>query len=240
MPTAIVTGASSGIGLAIAQALAERGYSLVLTSRSLTLSHPGLAQIKSERLAIVAGDIAEPDTARQVLRSGLDRFGGVDLLVNNAGIFIPRPFVDYTEQEYERLMSTNVRGFFNLTRPVLAHMLARRSGHIVNITSSLAENPIRQVPCVLPMLAKGGLNAATRALALEVAGTGVRVNAVSPGIIRTPMHPDHTHEMLATLQPMCRIGEAHEIARGVLYLEDSPFVTGELLHIDGGASVGRW
>jgi NAD(P)-dependent dehydrogenase (short-subunit alcohol dehydrogenase family) len=240
MPTAIVTGASSGIGLAIAQALAERGYSLVVTSRSLTPSHPGFAQIGPERLAVVAGDIADADTARMVLRSGLDRFGGIDLLVNNAGIFIPKPFVDYTEQEYERLMSTNVRGFFNLTRPVLTHMLARRAGHIVNITTSLAENPIRQVPCVLPMLAKGGLNAATRALALEVAGTGVRVNAVSPGIIRTPMHPDHTHEMLATLQPMGRIGEADEIARGVLYLEDSPFVTGELLHIDGGASVGRW
>lgn len=240
MPTAIVTGASSGIGLAIAGALASRGYALVVTSRSISESHPSIARIGAERLAVVTGDVADPDTPRALLEAAVGRFGGVDLLVNNAGIFIPKPFAQYTDEDFERLMATNVRGFFNLTRPVLAHMLERGAGHIVNITTSLAENPIKQVPCVLPMLAKGGLNSATRALALEVSGTGVRVNAVSPGIIRTPMHPEHTHEMLATLHPIGRMGDAEDIANGVLYLEDAPFVTGEILHVDGGASIGRW
>lgn len=240
MRTAIVTGASSGIGLAIARALAARGYALVVTSRSISPLHPSIAEIQAKRIAVIPADIANSGTAHAVLEAALGQFGGVDLLVNNAGIFIPKPFTQYTEEEYEGLMGTNVRGFFNLTRPVLAHMLSRGAGHIVNITTSLAENPIKQVPCVLPMLAKGGLNAATRALALEVSGTGVRVNAVSPGIIRTPMHPEHTHEMLATLHPMGRMGDPQDIARGVLYLEDSPFVTGEILHVDGGASIGRW
>ncbi|XVJ59669.1 MAG: SDR family oxidoreductase [Tepidisphaera sp.] len=240
MPTAIVTGASSGIGLAIATALANRGYALIVTSRSISTSHPCIATIGANRIEVIRGDVADAATSRALLKTAVDRFGGVDLLVNNAGIFIPKPFAQYTDEDYERLLATNVRGFFNLTRPVLAHMLERSSGHIVNITTSLAENPIKQVPCALPMLTKGGLNAATRALALEVSGTGVRVNAVSPGIIRTPMHPEHTHEMLATLHPMGRMGDAEEIARGVLYLEDSPFVTGEILHVDGGASIGRW
>lgn len=240
MPTAIVTGASSGIGLAIATALAARGYALVVTSRTISATHPSVHEIGAKRIVAIGGDIADAATSRAVLAAALDTFGGVDLLVNNAGIFIPKPFATYSDDEYDRLMGTNVRGFFQLTRPVLAHMLAKGSGHIVNITTSLAENPIKQVPCVLPMLAKGGLNAATRALALEVSGTGVRVNAVSPGIIRTPMHPEHTHEMLAGLHPIGRMGDADEIARGVLYLEDSPFVTGEILHIDGGASIGRW
>lgn len=240
MPTAIVTGASSGIGLAIARALAARGYALVVTSRSITTSHPSIARIGAERIAVITGDVADSGTASAAVEAALNRFGGVDLLVNNAGIFIPKPFAEYIDEEYERLMATNVRGFFNLTRPVLAYMLSRGAGHIVNITTSLAENPIKQVPCTLPLLAKGGLNAATRALALEVSGTGVRVNAVPPGIIRTPMHPEHTHEMLATLHPMGRMGDAEEIANGVLYLENSPFVTGEILHIDGGASIGRW
>lgn len=240
MPTAIVTGASSGIGLAIAGALAARGYALVVTSRSISKSHPSIASIGAEHIAVISGDVADPGTARAALEAALGQFGGVDLLVNNAGIFIPKPFTQYTDEDFDRLMATNVRGFFNLTRPVLAHMLSRGAGHIVNITTSLAENPIKQVPCALPMLTKGGLNAATRALALEVSGTGVRVNAVSPGIIKTPMHPEHTHEMLATLHPIGRMGDANEIANGVLYLEDSPFVTGEILHIDGGASIGRW
>lgn len=240
MPTAIVTGASSGIGLAIASALAARDYALVVTSRTISAAHPSVREIGAKRLIAVGGDIADAATSRAVLAAALETFGGVDLLVNNAGIFIPKPFATYSDDEYDRLMGTNVRGFFQLTRPVLAYMLAKGSGHIVNITTSLAENPIKQVPCVLPMLAKGGLNAATRALALEVSGTGVRVNAVSPGIIRTPMHPEHTHEMLAGLHPIGRMGDADEIARGVLYLEESPFVTGEILHIDGGASIGRW
>lgn len=240
MPTAIVTGASSGIGLAISVALAARGYALVVTSRSISASHPSIATIGAERLAAISGDVSDPATSRALLETAVGRFGGVDLLVNNAGIFIPKPFAQYTDEDFDRLMATNVRGFFNLTRPVLAHMLQRGSGHIVNITTSLAENPIKQVPCTLPLLAKGGLNAATRALALEVAGSGVRVNAVSPGIIRTPMHPEHTHETLATLHPVGRMGDAAEVASGVLYLEDSPFVTGEILHVDGGASIGRW
>lgn len=240
MKTAIVTGASSGLGLAIATSLAARGYNLVVTSRSISREHASIRKMVGGKVVPVTGDIADRDTAGRVVGAAVEHFGGVDLLVNNAGIFLPKPFTDYSDEEFDRLIGTNVRGFFTLTRPVLRHMLERGAGHIVNITSSLVENPIKQVPCVLPMIAKGGLDAATRCLALEVSGTGVRVNAVSPGIMRTPMHAEHMHAALAALHPVGRMGDPEDVARGVLYLEDSLFVTGEILHVDGGAALGRW
>ncbi len=240
MSVAIVTGASSGIGLAIAKALAGRGYAIVANSRRISRDHPSVAEIGAERIVVVPGDVGEAAVARRVFETGVAEFGEVDLLVNNAGVFIPRPFADYTEDDFETLISTNVRSFFHLTQHALRRMVSRGRGHIVNITTSLAENPLKAVPSVLPILTKGGLNAATRALALEVAGAGVRVNAVSPGIIRTPMHAPEMHAFLATLHPVGRMGDAEDVARGVLYLEDSPFVTGEILHVDGGAWSGRW
>ncbi len=240
MNTAIVTGASSGIGLAIAQALAARGYAIVANSRSISDSHPSVGKIGSREIAIVSGEIGDPDVAQRVYDAAIASFGRIDVLVNNAGIFIPKPFVDYTTEDFAALLSTNVHGFFHLTQRVARHMIERGKGHIVNITTSLAENPLKAVPSVLPILTKGGLNAATRALALELAGTGVRVNAVSPGIIRTRMHPAENHEFLATLHPVGRMGDPEEVANGILYLEDADFVTGEILHVDGGAYSGRW
>lgn len=240
MAIAIVTGASSGIGLAIAKALAARGYTIVANARTITPEHPSVAEIGATEISVVPGDVGEPATAAAVFEAAISRFGGVDLLVNNAGVFIPKSFTDYTYDDFRTLMTTNLVGFFGLSQLVVRHLVEKGSGHIVNITTSLAENPLKAVPSVLPILTKGGLNAATRALALELSGTGVRVNAISPGIIRTPMHPEENHPFLATLHPVGRMGDPDEVAKGVLYLEDADFVTGEILHIDGGAYVGRW
>jgi len=240
MSVAIITGASSRIGLAIARALAGRGYAIVANSRRISQDHPSIAQIGAERIVAVAGNVGDPEAARRVFDAAISNFGDVNLLVNNAGLFIAKPFTDYSAEEFETLLTTNVRGFFHLTQHVIRHMAERGRGHVVNITTSLAENPIKVVPSVLPILTKAGLNGATRALALEYAETGVRINAVSPGLIRTPMHAEADHEFLATLHPVGRMGDPEDVARGVLYLEDAPFVTGEILHVDGGASVGRW
>lgn len=242
MPVAIVTGASSGIGLAIARALAARGYAVVANSRRISQDHPSVREIAAAGGEVVAapGDVADREAAGRIVDAALARFDAVDLLVNNAGVFIPRRFIDYTAEDLDTLFATNVRGFFNLTQAALRHMAQRRRGHVVNITTSLAENPLKAVPSVLPILTKGGLNAATRALALEFADAGVRVNAVSPGIIRTPMHAGGDEAFLASLHPLGRVGSPEEVAGGVLYLEDSPFVTGEILHVDGGAWSGRW
>ncbi|MFG0273711.1 MAG: SDR family NAD(P)-dependent oxidoreductase [Phycisphaerales bacterium] len=240
MPTAIVTGASSGLGLAIASALAARGYAIVANSRSISADHPSVGEIGAKEIAPVAGDVGDRAVAARVFGTAIERFGGVDLLVNNAGIFIPKPFTDYTEEEFMRLMRTNVLGFFHLTQLALGHMAERGAGHVITITTSLADNPLKAVPSAVPILAKAGLNGATRALALEYADRGVRVNAIAPGIIKTPMHAPETHDFLATLHPVGRMGEAEDIAQGVLFLERAPFVTGEILHIDGGAWSGRW
>lgn len=237
---AIVTGASSGIGLAIARAIASRDYAIVANSRSITPDHPGIAEIGARRIVAVAGNVGEPDAARRVIDAAIANFDGIDLLVNNAGVFIPKPFADYTGEEFETLLTTNVRSFFNLTQPVLRHMARRGYGHVINITTSLAENPLKAVPSVLPILTKSGLNGATRALALEYGETGVRINAISPGLIRTRMHAGGDEKFLASLHPVNRMGNPEDIASAVLYLEDAPFITGEILHVDGGAYSGRW
>jgi NAD(P)-dependent dehydrogenase (short-subunit alcohol dehydrogenase family) len=235
--TAIVTGASSGIGLGVTTALLEHGYRVVANSRQITTTRTLTA---SADLELVDGDIAQPDTARAVVETAMRRFGSVDLLVNNAGIFIPKPFIDYTTEDFDRLVSTNLAGFLYVTQQAVRQMRAQGAGHIVNITTSLADQPIAGVSAAIPVLTKGGLNAVTAALAIEFAGENIRFNAIGAGIIDTPMHKPETHEFLKSLHPIHRIGRVSEIVDAVLYLTDATFVTGEVLHVDGGAHAGKW
>lgn len=235
--TAIITGASSGIGLGLTTALLERGYRVVANSRRVTETGTLVA---SENLALVDGDIASPETAHRIVTTAIQRFGAVDVLVNNAGIFIPKPFTDYTTEDFNRLVSTNLTGFFYVTQAVVRQMTRRGGGHVVNISTTLADQPIAGVPAALPVLTKGGLNAVTAALAIEYAGHGVRFNAIGAGIIDTPMHKPETHGFLKTLHPIQRIGSVSEIVDAVLYLTEATFVTGEVLHVDGGAHAGKW
>jgi NAD(P)-dependent dehydrogenase (short-subunit alcohol dehydrogenase family) len=231
---AIVTGASQGIGEGIVRQFLARGYRVVACSRNIaTTGLPNLVEI--------AGDISQPEIASLVIQTAKERFGRVDTLINNAGAFLPKSFTEYTESEFTMLLQVNLGGFFHVSQRAIAEMLHGGSGHIVNITSSLvAEQPLKVLPAALTAITKGGVNAVTRSLAIEYADKGIRVNAVAPGAIRTPMHANDTHAFLATLHPMGRIGEIREIVDAVLYLEDAAFVTGEILHVDGGANAGRW
>jgi NAD(P)-dependent dehydrogenase (short-subunit alcohol dehydrogenase family) len=229
---AIITGASQGIGEALVRSFRDRDYRVVANSRAI--------QPSADRdVLAVAGDVADPATAERVVSQALARFGRIDTLVNNAGIFIAKPFTDYTDEDYARILGINLTGFFHLTQRVARAMLKQGSGHIVQITTTLVDHANSQVPSALASLTKGGLNAATRSLAIEFAGRGVRVNAVSPGIIKTPMHGPESHEFLAKQHPMGRMGETSDIVDAVLYLEHAPFVTGEILHVDGGQSAGH-
>jgi NAD(P)-dependent dehydrogenase (short-subunit alcohol dehydrogenase family) len=229
---AVITGASQGIGAGLVDAFRKLGYGVVATSRSITPS-------ADADVVTVQGDIAEAATAERVVAEALSRFGRIDTLVNNAGVFVAKPFTDYTDDEFATLIGVNLAGFFHITRRALRPMLDQGSGHIVNITTSFVDHPNSNVPSVLASLTKGGLAAAARSLAIEYATRGVRVNAVSPGVIKTPMHPAETHETLAGLHPVGRMGETGDIVDGVVYLESAPFVTGEILHIDGGQSAGH-
>ena len=230
---AVITGASQGIGAALVAAYHDLGYAVVANSRSI-------ADQSTETLETVAGDIGDPAVARSTVDAALRRFGRLDTLVNNAGIFIAKPFEDYTAEDHEVVKRTNIDGFFHVTQAAVAQMLAQgEGGHIVNITTTLVENASSSVPSVLASLSKGGIAAATKSLAIEYAGRGIRANAVSPGIIKTPMHPAETHEFLDALHPVGTMGQIADITRGVIYLEQSPFVTGEFLHIDGGQSAGH-
>jgi NAD(P)-dependent dehydrogenase (short-subunit alcohol dehydrogenase family) len=230
---AIVTGASQGIGEALVRAYRERNYNVLATSRSIK-------QGSDDGAHAVAGDISNPETADQVVKQALERFGRVDTLVNNAGVFTAKPFVDFTQEDYDLNFGVNIGGFFHITQRAARVMLKQNSGHIVNITTSLVDQPISGVPAALASLTKGGLNSVTKGLAIEFAKTGVRVNAVSPGIIKTPMHPAETHEFLSALHPVGHMGEIRDIVDAVLFLEGANFVTGEILHVDGGQNAGRW
>ena len=230
---AVITGASSGIGAALVKAYREAGFRVVANSRSIRASDdPGILAI--------AGDIADPATAERIFREGVDRFGRIDTLVNNAGIFTAKPFTQFTADDWSANIATNLAGFFHVTQRAVARMEAQGSGHIVQITTSIVDQPINGVPAVLASITKGGLNAATRALAIEYASRGIRVNAVSPGIIKTPMHPPENHAALSSLHPVGRMGEMSDIVDAVLFLEKATFVTGEILHVDGGQSAGHW
>lgn len=228
----IITGASQGIGSDLVKGYRDRNYRVVANSRSIKPS-------SDPDILTVAGDIADPATAQRIVSEALARFGRIDSLVNNAGIFVAKPFVDYTEEDYASVVAINLGSFFRLTKLVAAEMLKQGSGHIVQITTSLVDHPNSSVPSVLASLTKGGLNAATRSLAIEYAKKGIRVNAVSPGVIKTPMHGPETHEFLAALHPVGRMGETRDIVDAVLFLEGAPFVTGEILHVDGGQSAGH-
>jgi NAD(P)-dependent dehydrogenase (short-subunit alcohol dehydrogenase family) len=228
----VITGASQGIGAGLVDAYRKLGYGVVATSRTITAAG-------DPDVVTVQGDIADADTADRVIAAALDRFGRIDSLVNNAGAFVAKPFTDYTGSDFDLLIGVNLAGFFQLTQRVLPHLLAGGNGHIVNITTSFVDQPNSNVPSVLASLTKGGLSSATKSLAIEYATRGVRVNAVSPGIIKTPMHPVELHETYGGLHPVGRMGETSDIVEAVVYLESAPFVTGEILHVDGGQNAGH-
>jgi NAD(P)-dependent dehydrogenase (short-subunit alcohol dehydrogenase family) len=228
----VVTGASQGIGAGLVQAFRERNYCVIANSRSIKPSD-------DPNVLTVAGDISKRETAAAIVEQGLGRFGRIDSLVNNAGIFIARPFTEYTADDFTNILATNVAGFFYITQFVIAQMPKQGAGHVVNMVASLADYPSSKVPAVLASSTKGGLSAATRALALEYATRGIRVNAVSPSATKTPMHPVETHDALASFQPLGRMAEVSDIVGAVLFLESAPFVTGEILHVDGGQSAGQ-
>jgi NAD(P)-dependent dehydrogenase (short-subunit alcohol dehydrogenase family) len=229
---AVITGASQGIGAALVTAYRERNYRVVATARTVERS-------RDDDILVVAGEIADRKTAERAISEGVRRFGRIDTLVNNAGIFIAKPFTQYTEADYAAIFGVNLAGFFHMTQLAVAEMEEHGSGHVVQITTTLVEHAMSGVPSVLASLAKGGLAAATRSLAIEYAKRGIRVNAVSPGIIKSPMHPVETHKALDALHPMGHMGEISDIVEAILYLEQASFVTGEILHVDGGQSAGH-
>ena len=235
--TAIVTGASQGIGAGLVEAFLKRGYTVVANSRNITKSNPFTA---SANLALVDGDIGDPKTAARIVETAISRFGRIDSLVNNAGIFIPKPFTEYTAEEFNALVSITLAGFLYITQLSVKQMLKQKSGSIVNISAALAEQPIVGISAAVQIMVKGGLNAVTGALAIEYANEGIRVNTIAAGVIKTPMHKPETHEALKGLNPIGRLGEIQEVVDAVMYLTDATFTTGEILHVDGGSHAGKW
>jgi len=236
--TIIVTGASQGIGAAVVHALLARGYNVVATSRNITKSD---AFTPSEQLALVDGDIGLAATAKAVTDTAIAKFGAIDGLVNNAGIFIAKPFIDYTAEDFQALVHTNLEGFVYSTQLVIKHLLEqKRTGSIVSISSSLVDNPINALTASIPMITKGGIDAVSRSLSSEYAKDGIRINVVAPGIVDTPLHKNNPKDFLKTLSPMGTIADAADIANAVIYLIEAGQVTGEVLHVDGGAHNGKW
>jgi NAD(P)-dependent dehydrogenase (short-subunit alcohol dehydrogenase family) len=235
-PVGIVTGASSGIGLGLTQALLEQGWRVVAVSRGISKSN----ELKpSSELVFVSGDVGKKETAVQAVDTALRRFGRIDLLVNNAGIYIPKPFTDYTEDDYNLMMNTNVASFFYMTQQVIPQMKKQKCGHVVDISAVVADQPSSAAPAVLAVLSKSPMPAVSKALALEYAASNIRFNTVSPGVINTPMHAEQNHEALAKFHPLGRMGEISDIVDAVLYLQKATFVTGENIRVDGGVHAGR-
>jgi NAD(P)-dependent dehydrogenase (short-subunit alcohol dehydrogenase family) len=229
---AIVTGASQGIGAGLVKAFRDRNYRIIANSRSIKPS-------SDPDVIAVAGDIADRAVAERIVKEALSRFGRVDTLVNNAGIFTMKPFTEFTAQDYADNISVNLTGFFHITQLAIAEMEKQRSGHVVNISTGLVDHAVDGVPSVLASLTKGGLNSATKSLAIEYAKRGIRVNAVAPGVVKTPMHAPEHYDVLAGLHPVKRMGEISDVTEAVLYLDSAGFVTGEILHVDGGQSAGH-
>jgi NAD(P)-dependent dehydrogenase (short-subunit alcohol dehydrogenase family) len=235
-PVAIVTGASSGIGLGVTQALLERGWRVVATSRTISKSK----DLKpSPDLVLVDGEVSKKETAVKVVEAALKQFGRVDLLLNNAGIFLPKAFTDYTEEDYNLVMNTNVASFFFMTQQVIPQMKKQNSGHVVYISAVLADQPSGAAPALLAVLSKSPMPAVSKALALEYAANNIRFNTVSPGVINTPMHDQANHAALAKFHPLARMGEISDVVGAVLYLQNATFVTGENIRVDGGVHAGR-
>jgi NAD(P)-dependent dehydrogenase (short-subunit alcohol dehydrogenase family) len=235
--TVVVTGASQGIGAAVVQAFLDRGYNVVATSRSITSA--GFAP--SPSLALVDGDIGQAATAEKVAKTAITQFGSIDHVVNNAGIFSVKPFTDYTIEEFHHFVSTNLDGFIFITQAAVRQMLSQGTGgSVTTITAALADNPIAGVPASIPMITKGGLDAITISLASEYAKSNIRFNAVAPGVVDTPLHKNNPKNLLESLNPMGSITDSKEIADAVVYLTEARHVTGEVLHVDGGAHVGKW
>ena len=229
---AIITGASQGLGAGLVKTYRDNNFKVVATSRSIT-------QTGDRDLLAVPGDIRDPETAARAISAAIASFGRIDTLVNNAGVFIGKPLTDYSQDDFDAMVRTNLGGFFNFTQRAAVQMLEQGSGHIVSITTAFTDQPITGVPSLLANLTKGGINSATKALAIEYATRGIRVNAVSPGFIKTPINPPEVRARLADLTPVKRMGEIRDIAEAVLYLESAAFVTGEILHVDGGQSAGH-
>jgi NAD(P)-dependent dehydrogenase (short-subunit alcohol dehydrogenase family) len=229
---AIITGASQGIGAGLTKAYRERGYAVIATARSIGPSG-------DSRIVTVEGDIADPDTAQRIVDAAIERFGRIDTLINNAGIYIGKPFTDYTLEDLNALIAVNLVGFFHMATRTIKHMLDQGRGHVVNVSTTLVEQADSDIPAALSVLTKGGLVAVTKSLAIEYASRGLRINAVSLGVIKTPLQDESSYAGMGALHPIGRVGEIQDVVGGVLYLESAPFVTGELLHIDGGQSAGH-
>jgi len=229
---AIITGASQGIGAGLTEAYRERGYAVIVTARSIGPS-------EDSGIVAVEGNIADPDTAQRIVDTAVERFGRIDTLINNAGLYIGKPFTDYTLEDFNALTAVNLAGFFHITTRTIKQMLNQGRGHVVNVSTTLVEEADSGRPAALPVLTKGGLVAVTKSLAIEYASRGLRVNAVSLGVIKTPSHDESSYAGLGALHPVGRVGELEDVVGGVLYLESAPFVTGEVLHIDGGQSAGH-
>ena len=235
--TAVITGASSGIGLGLTNGFLAAGFNVVANSRGVTVAG---TLTPSDDLLLIDGDVGEASTARTLFRYAEQQFEQVDVLINNAGIFVPKPFVEYTPEDFQRVVSTNLGGFFYVTQEAARHMQRKGGGQIITITTTLAQQPVAGVTAALTNLTKGGLNSVTRGLAIEYAAAGIRVNAIAPGIVDTPMHKVENHEFLKRLHPIPRLATVQEIVEAALFLVRAPFVTGEVLHVDGGAHAGKW
>jgi NAD(P)-dependent dehydrogenase (short-subunit alcohol dehydrogenase family) len=229
---AVITGASQGIGAALVKAYRDHNYRVVATARSIGPS-------SDDDVFAVPGDIADRKTAERAISEGMSRFGRIDTLINNAGIFIAKPFTQYTEADFAAILGVNIAGFFHITQLAVLEMEKRNSGHVVQITTSLVDHAVAGIPSVLASLTKGGLNGATKSLAIEYAKRGIRVNAVALGVIKSPMHPAETYAQLDTLHPVGHMGEISDVVDAILYLESANFVTGDILHVDGGQSAGH-